>query len=244
MAKRAGMGQLLYSEGNDISNDIESFEVSSPRELLLATGINSSAVERLHGHGSARIAAVAFFNKDAARAHLTWRLPADGDKHTTLLQSSAIGATAWAMIGKQVDYAGNREADGAFKFDYESLGNNTPLDDCESFSPLTHSSATNGAAKDDGAATTAGIIAYLHISNITGTSVAVTIQDSANGSSGWATILTFSTVSDGSEPAAERKTATGTIRRHLRVVSAGTFSDAQFLVVYRRGTAEDDLDLS
>ncbi len=244
MAKKSGLGQLLYSEGNPISNDIESFEISSPRESIPATGIDSSAMERLHGKASARIAAVAFFNKATGQAHLTWRLPADGDKITTLLMGSAIGDTAWAMIGKQTDYAGNRDADGSFLFDYESLGNKTPLDDCESFSPLTHSSATNGAGKDDGAATSNGIIAYLHIANITGTSVAVTIEDSANGSSGWTTILTFSTVSDGSEPAAERKTATGTIRRHLRVVTAGTFSDAQFLVVYRRGTAEDDLDLS
>ena len=244
MVKQAGMGQLLYSEGNDISNDIESFEVSSPRELLLATGINSSAVERLHGHGSARIAAVAFFNKDAARAHLTWRLPEDGDKHTTLFMSSAIGATAWAMIGKQVDYAGNREADGAFKFDYEALGNNTPLDDCLSFSPLTHSSATNGASKDDSSSTSKGLIAYLHISNITGTSVQVKIEDSSTGSSGWAAVITFTTVSDGSEPFAERKTTTGTIKQFLRVTTTGTFSDAQFVVIYRRGTAEDDLDLS
>ena len=244
MVKSSGLGQLLYSEGNPISNDIESYEISSPREQLLATGINSSATERFHGRGSARIAAVAFFNDAAGQAHTTWRLPADGDKITTLLQGSAIGDTAWAMIGKQVDYAGSRDADGSFKFDYESLGNNTPLDDCLSFSPLTHTSATNGAAKNDGASSSAGIISYLHIENITGTSVAVTIEDSSDGSTGWATILTFATVSDGSEPAAERKTATGTIKQYLRVVTAGTFTDAKFLVVYRRGESTDDVDLS
>ena len=70
MAKKTGMGQLLYSEGNPISNDIESFDLSSPRASLPATGINSSAVERLHGHGSSRIAAVAYFNKATGQAHL------------------------------------------------------------------------------------------------------------------------------------------------------------------------------
>ncbi len=244
MAKQTGMGQLLYSEGNPISNDIESFELSSPREQIPATGIDSSAVERLHGHASSRLAAAAYFNKATGQAHLTWRLPADGDVITALLMGSAIGDTAWGLVSKQVDYAGTREADGSFKFDYEALGNAVPLDDCESFSPLTHSSATNGASKDDSASSSNGLIAYLHIANITGTSVQVKIEDSSTGSSGWAAVITFTTVSDGSEPIAERKTATGTIKQFLRVTTTGTFSDAQFVVIYRRGTAEDDVDLS
>ncbi len=45
MAKSTGLGQLLYSEGNDISNDIESHVRFSTRESLPALGVNRSAID-------------------------------------------------------------------------------------------------------------------------------------------------------------------------------------------------------
>ena len=97
---------------------------------------------------------------------------------------------------------------------------------------------------EDGAASTAnGIRAALHIFDIDSGTPTVVIQDSADDSS-FATILSFTAVADGAEPAAEYKTATGTVRRYVSVATTGTFTDLDFAVAYQRGTAQDSEDLS
>ena len=64
-------------------------------------------------------------------------------------------------------------------------------------------------------------------------------MDSANNSD-WADLVSFTAVANGNEPASERVSVTGTVNRYLRVTSTGTFSNAKFIIAYRRGTAQDD----
>lgn len=72
----------------------------------------------------------------------------------------------------------------------------------------------SSAAYDGGAASTTGGVAQLHVSAFSGlTSNVVIVEDSATGSSGWATIATFSTVT---ALTSERVTIAGTIRRYTR----------------------------
>ncbi len=75
----------------------------------------------------------------------------------------------------------------------------------------------NGGAVDGGAASTAGGVGYLHVPAFAGfTNNVVTIQDSADGSTDWQTILTFTTVTGIN--AKERVEIAGTVRRHTRAV--------------------------
>lgn len=75
---------------------------------------------------------------------------------------------------------------------------------------------TNGAAHDGTAASSGGAVAHLHVTAFSGFSgVVVTIQDSADGSTGWATIGTFTTVAG---VTGERIEIAGTVRRYLRAV--------------------------
>lgn len=75
---------------------------------------------------------------------------------------------------------------------------------------------TNGTAVDGGAASSNGGVGHLHVTAFSGFSgAAVTIEDSANGSSGWATILTFTTAAG---VTGERVAITGAVRRYLRAV--------------------------
>jgi len=73
--------------------------------------------------------------------------------------------------------------------------------------------------------TTFGAQAYLQVTQITGTSVTVTVQHSPDNST-WSTLVAFTAVT--AAPAAQRLTAAGTVSRYLRAISTGTFSAASF----------------
>jgi hypothetical protein len=71
------------------------------------------------------------------------------------------------------------------------------------------------AVLDGGAASASGGAAYLFITDFTGITAAdVIIEDSADGSTGWATIATFTQVT--ATDSGERVEITGTIRQHTR----------------------------
>lgn len=92
----------------------------------------------------------------------------------------------------------------------------------------------NGTARDLTGATTNGGVAHLHVTAFSGlTNNIVTIEDSADGSTGWATILTFSTYT---AVTSERVAISGTVRRHLRVVDnvTGTGSTTRAVTFARR----------
>lgn len=75
---------------------------------------------------------------------------------------------------------------------------------------------TNGTARDLTASSSNGGVGHLHVTAFSGfTSDAITIQDSADGSTDWQTILTFTTATG---VTSERVAITGTVRRYLRVV--------------------------
>ena len=80
-----------------------------------------------------------------------------------------------------------------------------------------------------------GAQAYLQCTAFTGTSVTVTVQDSADGAS-WAAVtgLTFTAVT--AAPSTQRLSTAGnaTVRRYLRVITTGTFSAATFACVINR----------
>lgn len=89
---------------------------------------------------------------------------------------------------------------------------------------------TTGTAQNNGAATTNGGVGYLQVTAFTGfTSAVVTIEDSADGSTGWATILTFSTVT--AARTAERIAISGAVRQYTRYKMVPTGSGSITLAV-------------
>lgn len=72
----------------------------------------------------------------------------------------------------------------------------------------------SGSAHDGAAATSGGGVASLHVTAFSGlTDAVIIVEDSATGSSGWATIATFATVTG---VTAERVEMSGAVRRYLR----------------------------
>lgn len=74
----------------------------------------------------------------------------------------------------------------------------------------------NGTARDFTAQSTNGAVFNLHVTAFSGlTSDDITIEDSADGSTGWSTVATFAQVTG---LTSEQVEVTGTVERYLRVV--------------------------
>lgn len=94
----------------------------------------------------------------------------------------------------------------------------------------------NGPAQDNGAATSNGGVAHLHVVDFSGlTSDVITIEHSVDGSTSWATLVTFATVTGKTSERVEVAAGT-TVRQHLRVVDdvTGTGSCTRFVAFARR----------
>ena len=237
MSKQTGLGDQLFIGGNDIGADVSAIgSLATPRAVLPCTGITKFAWQRLFGKRDGRAEFVTYFNKAAGQQHLALRGLPRTDVHLMYLRGTAIGDESVGLVGKQVNYDSTRGDDGSLTFAVSVEANSYGLDWCTQLTAgrRTDTTATNGASIDTLASAAFGFQAYLQVFSVTGTSVTVTLEDSADNVSflpisGGA----FTAVTSGGAPAAQRiqsSSDTATVRRYIRAVSSGTFSDAQFAV--------------
>src|SRR5690349_6877357 len=122
MAKTSGLGQNFYVSGNDLSGDVGSVQRGgggfTPLEL---TGIDKSAFERSGGKREGEISWSSWFNPTVAHPVLS-ALPRT-DVIASWLTSTALGAPALSMVGKQINYDGTRGEDGSFPLAVQVLSN-------------------------------------------------------------------------------------------------------------------------
>jgi hypothetical protein len=98
---------------------------------------------------------------------------------------------------------------------------------------------TTGSARDDGAQTATGAMAHLHVTAVDGGSWVITIEDSANGSSGWATVLTFAAKTAAGAERVMTAAVDTVIRRYVRVVATRTGGSVGNGITYALGFARN-----
>ena len=240
MAKQSGLGDNLYVGGYDLSGDINSLgRIGGGPGVLEVTGIDKLAYERIGGLRDGSMEFLAYFNDAAGQAHPVLRALPVADTVLTYCRGTGLGAPAAALNAKQVNYDPTRDQAGNLRFAVQALANGYGL---EWGSQLTagkrsDGAAANGAGVDLTTVSTAfGLQAYLQVFALTGTSVTVKIQDSADNAT-WAD-LAGASFAAAAGPGAQRIAVAGTVRRYLRAVSSGTFTAAVFsLVAVRNETA-------
>jgi len=241
VTKKSGLGDNLYVAGYDLSGDIGSLEsISCPMQLLEVTGIDKSAFERIGGLRDGKLAYTAFFDKQTGQAHPRLSLLPTTDQLATYCRGTVLGNPAACINAKQLDYDGTRAESGAFTFKVSAEANAYGLEWGEQLTAgkRTDSAATNGASVDYGAAQAGayGLQAYLHVFAFTGTSVTVKLQDSADNSS-------FADIAGAAFTAATGITSQRiavsavTVRRYVRAVTIGTFTNAVFAVALVRNAS-------
>lgn len=246
MAKQSGLGDQLYIGGFDLGADIASIgNLSTPRETLPSTGITQFANARIFGKRDGMAEFSAYFNPSAGQAHSQLKLLPYTDTILTYLRGAGLGNEAFSMNSKQIDYAPTRGDDGSLMCNISLNANSFGADWGNQLTSgvRTDTVATNGTGVDFTTAanpTSAafGFQAYLHVTAFTGTSATIAIQESSDNGVGDA----FTAVSGGAFTAVTAPTAqriqsvsdTLSVERYLRVVTTGTFSNIQFVVVATR----------
>lgn len=242
MTKQSGMGDNFYVDGLDVSGDIGSLSnISGSMTTQDTTAIWQGAHERIGLLHDGKMDWSAFWNPGVAAdtAHSVHKTLPTADRSLMYCRGTALGAHAASMVGKQINYDGTRGADGSFTFTVNGLANSYGLEwgQLLTAGKLTQGAAGNGTSIDLTTVSTAfGWAAYLHVFAFTGTSITVKIQDSANDSV-WADLsgATFTAATGvGSERISAGATSTATVRRYIRLVSTGTFSNAIFAVNFVR----------
>lgn len=244
MTKQGGMGDRFYVDGENISGDVGSLgSVHGGPNPGDVTAIDKSAFERIGLLLDGGITFAAWFNPSnvagALGSHQVLKTLPTVDRIASYSIGAAIGNPMATCVSKQINYDGTRGQDASYSHAVDTQANGRGLEWGEQLTagPKTDTTATNGTGFDFGAASTAfGATAVLHVFAVTGTSVTVKIQDSADNVS-FTDIsgLTFTAVASGSKGAERLSTGTtATIRRYVRAISTGTFSNAVFAVNFVR----------
>lgn len=210
-----GKDAAVLLDGVLISAYFDSGEFSAEVDTAETTTFSSSWKSFIAGQAAGTVGLTGYFDPtwndlwdtigDAPGAVLTFApggLALGSPVRLVKVLTSAYGESA--PIGGAVTFSWDVTADG-------SVGTGQVI-----AAATAITADTNGAAFDGGAATSNGAVAHLHVTSVSASdSIVVTIEDSANGSSGWATIGTFASKS---APGAERIAIAGNVRRYVRAV--------------------------
>lgn len=234
MGKQSGLGDNFYISGHDLSGDVGSVDqISGPLATLNVTPVNSFGNQRIGGLRDGSMQFTSFFNAAAGAEHPVLSALPRTDVIASYFRGTTLGNASACINGKQVNYDPTRDATGNLTLKVEVQANSFGLEWGLMLTAglRTDTTATNGTALDNAALTSFGAQAYLQVTAITGTSVDILVQHSADNST-WATLIDF-----GSQAAAgaARGTSTGTVNRYLRAITGtGTFSSVTFAVTLVR----------
>lgn len=212
-----GRSTRVLVNGANLSSYFRTANVTNGVELTDTTTFAATAKTFLAGFPEGRLTLDGLFDgaTGAVDDVLTTALAGAGNVVAVSRDGFTVGSPADILSARETSYATTASVNDAVAVSSEFVADGG-IKSGVVLRGLTAASATGtGTAVDGGAATTNGGLAQLHVTAITGTtpSVTVVVQDSADGSTGWATIATFAAKT---AVGAERVTIAGTIRRYTR----------------------------
>lgn len=240
MAFNAGKSGKVYINGIDLSAYFREVGVSASRELGDTTTLGENAHTRIV---LLRDAAINFsgFSDGTAVTGIDARLQAlDSDSNTLYTywhDGDTAGNRGMAMMAEQSEFSTQSPVDGVVTVSANG-DSSVGLELLKSLHALGAETSfpCTGATANNGAATTNGGSAYLHVTAFTGTDVTVDIRHSTDNFAASNDSLASFTATT-TAPSAQRITFTGTVRQYVRVVvtTAGGATSVTFNVGIRRG---------
>jgi len=237
MTLKAGVNGALYLAQYDLSGTVNRFEPSLSRPLIDGTCMGAAGRQWTPGLHEDSFTFDAFYDLPADIGTELKALRTATTVHicslclgTAQSEKAIAGEGAWAEdLPMDIPVDGLIRVAGSFKF--ENLARTGYILHAKE----ERSANGNGTGVDDLAQTLVGAEAYLHVFASTLTDLVVTVQDDDNANfTSPATPITFTSASG---PTSERKVATGTIQRYVRVTWAGTWTGskkATFAVIWAR----------
>jgi len=226
VSKITGIGANLWVDQYNVTGDVGAVDsINSSRTQIDVTDIEHDFMERLPGIGDGSIAFSGYFNPSSGGLH-----QAVGSAMSTAVSmitvglGTAIGSPAASIGAAKTDYGVTRGADGSLAVNVgaaSGIGYGTDW----GFLLAGRGTATGTASTtvDNGAASTKGAQAYLHITSVTAGTVTITVQDSSDNSS-FSNVTGLSFTASSTATSEYKATAgTATIARYLRYnVTGGT----------------------
>jgi hypothetical protein len=168
--------------------------------------------------------------------HNALKLPIpSADSIASYIRGAAIGNVACCMVSHQTDYDPTRDTTGDLTFKVDLVADGYGVEWGYQLTPglRIDTAPTVGPVRDDGAATLFGAQAYLQLVELIGTNVDVTVTHSTTSGGTYTTLIDFG--SQTSIGAVRGSTANNaTVNEFLKVATTGTFTYAQFAVVFNR----------
>lgn len=250
MAKSSGMGHRLLVDGYDVSSDVSAINsLSTPMTTQAVAGIDKFAQERIGLLHDGMFEVGHYWNPTNGVAgdaiHQVLKGLPRTDRVVSYLTGSVLGSHCASVVTQQVNYDWTRGTDGSMTGSTSLQANGYGLAWGVSLTAgkLTQAVAGNGSNLDLGSTPVSysfGWSAFLHVTAFTGTSITVKIQDSADNSAftdlAGAT-FTAVTAAGAAQRIGTAYGSTATVRRYVRIVSTGTFSNATFFVNFVRNEA-------
>lgn len=241
MTKQSGLGDNLYVAGYDLSGDIGSLSnVHGGNTPIVVTGINQSAIQRLGGLRDGGLTFTSFMDDASGNgAHTRLRTLPTTDVLVSYFRGQSLGNAACACVAKQINYDPTRDNSGSLVFTTEVQANGFGVEWGFQLTPgiRTDVTATSGTGIDltqgigTPTSTAFGLQSYLQVFSFTGTSVVIKLQDSADN-------VTFADITGAAHTSltgiTSERIATGamqTIRRYIRAVTVGTFTQLSFALM-------------
>lgn len=219
MAKVSGIGDYLFVNSTDISGDVGSITaINVTRELLRVTSITKSAEERILGRADGEISFAAFHNSGTG-AHSVLSAIGTADCIVSVAQGATTGNPAASLPAKKVDYNTTLGDDGSLVHTSTAKANGAAVEwgVQQSAGTASFAGTAQGGTVDGAAQSTNGGAAYLHIFSIGGGTATFSIQDSSDGSTGWANVTGLAFTASSTATSERVATAAGaTIKRYTR----------------------------
>ncbi len=237
MTKQSGLGARFYVDGTNLSGDVGSLtRMNNGLAVWEVPGVDREAQERQHLLRTGGCEFSAFMNRAVGAAHPTLKTRPTADRIASYLHRATLGASAFGLVCKQLNYDPTRTKEGALTWSVTAESNNYGLEWGKTLTAgsKTDTAATNGTAIDTAASANFGLQAYLHVSSFTGTNVVVKIQDSADNNT-FADVpgAAFTTIVSGPQAQRLATSRTETVDRYVRAVTttAGGFTSLVFSVI-------------
>jgi hypothetical protein len=200
-----------YFKNASLAGSVETAEVSAfsanAKSFIIGLQDGTASLEGMYEGTASGIDAILAAAKAAAVKSIL----------TLLVGGDAVGQAGYGLQGDLTKYEISNPLDDVVGVSAE-LQSSVGMERIISHHALGAETVNaNGTAVNNGAASANGGVGYLEVTAFSGwTDATVKIQDSADGSSGWADILTFSLVTPAGSPTSQRVAIAGTVRQYTR----------------------------
>lgn len=232
MAFIHGKGAATLVNAYDLSAFFNTYDAAATADTAEVSTFGGSSKAYVAGLKDATLSLGGFFDGSAAAVDAVLSAAIGSSTLFTLAPAGAgtIGNRANLAQAYETGYTVSAPVGDAVTVSAEAQVSNGMASGIILADLAARTATGNTTVNDNGASSSAGAVAHLHVTAFTGTDVTIKVQHSADNST-WVDLITFTQLT---AIGSERGTAAGTVNRYLRVNIAGTFTSVTFAVALAR----------